>query len=86
MGQLRGDTEGDDRQYIAIVLESRLVGESVSRPALRTPTLQPEHAKKLIRAGLLSRTPAEDQNLDEDSFHEGDQYVFLDAGKHGGPA
>ena len=87
-GQMRGDVDGQNRSYVAFVLEARLVGESVTRPAIRAPTLQPEHARKLVRAALLSRVKAdeEQQTLDEDSFHDGDQFVFLDGGKHGGPS
>ena len=86
VGAMRGDTDtGDnDRAYVAIMLEARLLGESVTRPAIRPPTLQQDHARKLVRAALLSRLSAdEEQVLNEDSFHDGDQFLFMDGGKHG---
>ena len=83
IANVRGDNDGDDRFYVAIVLEVRHTGESVTRPALRPPPLQQEHARKLIKGAIAGRLEDPAQGITEHSLAPGDQYVFFDAGRHG---
>ena len=71
IGKVRGDNEGDDRFYVAIVLEVRHTGESVTRPALRPPPLQQEHARKLIKGAIAGRLEDPDQGITEQSLAPG---------------
>ncbi|MDA8582957.1 hypothetical protein N9L68_01965, partial [bacterium] len=83
IGNLRGDSDGEDRFYVAIVLEVHHTGESVTRPALRPPPLQQEHARKLIKGAIAGRLEDPAHGITEHSLAPGDQYVFFDVGRHG---
>ncbi len=87
IGKLKGecivDHEGHElnKNFVAVLYDTKCAGESKSRPITRVPPLREGRLDRLLR-GVL-RVRCTDYTSDAPELPDGDLFVLQDGGKHG---
>ena len=70
----------DGKEYVAIVFDPKLSGESITAPHRRKPPFRFNQFRKLLLATLAARAETES---DSSKIRPGDIVILFDGGRHG---